>query len=61
VVRNASANLRNQEIFMLYRSSGIHDRSVAQTPIPVFDFETTGLHSGYDRVIEVLIIQVDSG
>jgi len=43
------------------RSRGIHDRPAAQTPIAVFDFETTGLNPGDDRVIEVPVIRIDTG
>ena len=43
------------------RSRGIHDLPVAQTPIAVFDFETTGLNPGYDRVVEVSVIRIDPG
>jgi DNA polymerase III epsilon subunit-like protein len=43
------------------RTRGIHDRPVARTPIAVFDFETTGLNPGHDRVIEVSIIRIDPG
>lgn len=41
--------------------SGIAERPIADTPIAVFDFETTGLHPGYDRVIEVSVIRIDPG
>ncbi len=43
------------------RTRGIQDRPVARTPIAVFDFETTGLNPGYDRVIEVSVIRIDPG
>jgi DNA polymerase-3 subunit epsilon len=40
---------------------GIADHPVADTPIAVFDFETTGLNPGYDRVVEVSVIRLDPG
>ena len=46
---------------MLTRARGNHDRAVAETPIAVFDFETTGLNPGYDRVIEIWVIRIDPG
>lgn len=46
---------------MRARIRGIHDRPVAETPIAVFDFETTGLNPGYDRVIEVSVTRLDPG
>jgi hypothetical protein len=61
VVRNTSANLPGQEILMHSRTRGIHDRPVARTPIAVFDFETTGLNPGHDRVVEVSVIRIDPG
>ena len=46
---------------MLSRTRGIHDHPVVETPIAVFDFETTGLNPGYDRVVEVSDIRIDPG
>ncbi len=40
---------------------GIADHPVTDTPIAVFDFETTGLNPSYDRVIEVSVIRLDPG
>ena len=40
---------------------GTHDRPEVETPIAVFDLETTGLNPGYDRVIEVSVIRIDPG
>ena len=36
-------------------------RRIAETPIAVIDFETTGLSPGHDRVLEVSIVRVDPG
>ena len=40
---------------------GIADHPVANTPIAVFDFETTGLNPSYDCVVEVSVIRLDPG
>jgi DNA polymerase-3 subunit epsilon len=40
---------------------GISERRIADTPIAVIDFETTGLTPGYDRVVEVSVVRVDPG
>ena len=42
-------------------SCGITDHSVTGTPVAVFDFETTGLNPGYDRVVEASVIRIDPG
>jgi DNA polymerase-3 subunit epsilon len=40
---------------------GILDHLVAETPLAVLDFETTGLHAGDDRVVEVSVVRVEPG
>ena len=40
---------------------GILEHRIAETPIAVIDFETTGLTPGYDRVVEVSVVRVDPG
>lgn len=40
---------------------GIDDRPVADTPVAVIDFETTGLTAGYDRVVEASVVRVNPG
>ncbi|MDY7110231.1 MAG: 3'-5' exonuclease [Planctomycetota bacterium] len=42
-------------------SRGILDHAVAATPLAVLDFETTGLHAGGDRVVEVSVARVEPG
>ena len=39
--------------------SGINRHLIAQTPVAIIDFETTGLTVGSDRVVEVSIVRVD--
>lgn len=39
--------------------SGINRHLIAQTPVAIIDFETTGLTVGLDRVVEVSIVRVD--
>jgi DNA polymerase-3 subunit epsilon len=40
---------------------GILDHAVAETPLAVLDFETTGLNAGGDRVIEVAVVRLERG
>lgn len=42
-------------------STGILELPVADVPIAVIDFETTGLSADYDRVVEVSIVRVEPG
>ena len=42
---------------MSTRSQGIYARPIAETPIAVLDFETTGLAPGLDRVVEVSLVR----
>lgn len=42
-------------------SVGVMNRPVAETPIAILDFETTGLAPGPDRVVEVSVVRVDPG
>lgn len=41
--------------------TGISSLRIADTPVAVIDFETTGLTPGYDRVVEVSIVRIDPG
>jgi DNA polymerase III epsilon subunit-like protein len=38
---------------------GLLGRRIAETPIAVVDFETTGLSPGQDRVVEVSVVRID--
>jgi DNA polymerase III epsilon subunit-like protein len=40
---------------------GITDRVIAETPISILDFETTGLSPGPDRVVEVSVVRIEPG
>jgi len=42
-------------------ANGILQRPIAETPIAVVDFETTGLSADYDRVVEVSVVRVEPG
>src|SRR5437867_12785774 len=42
-------------------ANGIHGRSIADVPLAVLDFETTGMWAGTDRVVEVAVVRVDPG
>jgi DNA polymerase III epsilon subunit family exonuclease len=39
--------------------NGILDLKLAETPISVIDFETTGLTAGVDRAVEVSVVRID--
>jgi DNA polymerase-3 subunit epsilon len=41
--------------------TGIWERPIAETPIAVIDFETTGLCAGPDRVVEVSVVRCEPG
>lgn len=41
--------------------TALHSRKIADTPIAIIDFETTGLTPGYDRVVEVSVVRLDPG
>jgi DNA polymerase III epsilon subunit family exonuclease len=38
---------------------GIWDHIIADAPVAVIDFETTGLYAGPDRVVEAAVVRVD--
>lgn len=40
---------------------GISNRAIAETPIAILDFETTGLVAGADRVVEVSVVRLEPG
>lgn len=42
-------------------STGILNLPIADVPIAVIDFETTGLSADYDRVVEVSVVRVELG
>lgn len=42
-------------------AQGIRTRRIAETPIAVIDFETTGLSPGGDRVIELSVVRLQRG
>ena len=42
-------------------TTGISSHRIAETPVAVIDFETTGLTPGYDRVVEVSVVRIDPG
>lgn len=43
----------------MYFSNGISDLAIDETPVAIFDFETTGTRPGRDRVVEVSVLRVD--
>lgn len=43
------------------KTQGILDRRIADMPVAVIDFETTGLFAGPDRVVEVSVVRCDPG
>lgn len=42
-------------------ANSIKDFRIAETPVAIIDFETTGLTAGFDRVVEVSVVRVDPG
>jgi DNA polymerase-3 subunit epsilon len=46
---------------MRSRDKGVLERPIAETPIAIFDFETTGLNAGADRVVEISLVRIDPG
>jgi len=38
---------------------GISNRRIADTPVAIIDFETTGLHPGTDRVVEASVVRIE--
>jgi DNA polymerase III subunit epsilon len=40
-------------------ANGISNRRIADVPLAVLDFETTGIHAGFDRVVEVSVVRID--
>src|SRR3990172_5398809 len=46
---------------MTSKMKGLMDRAIADTPVAILDFETTGLNAGVDRVVEVSVVRVDPG
>ncbi|HEX3151014.1 MAG TPA: 3'-5' exonuclease [Gemmataceae bacterium] len=42
-------------------SNGLHTRAIADQPVAVIDFETTGMFPGNDRVVEVSVVRVEPG
>jgi DNA polymerase III epsilon subunit-like protein len=41
--------------------NGLINRTVADVPVAVLDFETTGMWAGIDRVVEVAVVRVEPG
>jgi DNA polymerase-3 subunit epsilon len=46
---------------MATQEHGVLNRPIADTPIAIFDFETTGLNAGADRVVEVSMVRIEPG
>jgi DNA polymerase-3 subunit epsilon len=40
---------------------GITNRRITESPIAIFDFETTGLTPGVDRIVEASVVRVEPG
>ncbi|MCK4872573.1 MAG: 3'-5' exonuclease [Phycisphaerales bacterium] len=41
--------------------SAVTQEAISETPLAVFDCETTGLSAGADRIIEVSVVRIDPG
>jgi DNA polymerase-3 subunit epsilon len=59
--RHAVRNDLEGETNMGIRDKGVLERPIAETPIAVFDFETTGLNAGADRVVEMSVVRIEPG
>ncbi len=46
---------------MARHEHGVLNRPIAETPIAIFDFETTGLNAGADRVVEDSVVRIEPG
>ncbi|MEK6531001.1 MAG: 3'-5' exonuclease [Deltaproteobacteria bacterium] len=46
---------------MINPNDGIATKKIAEMPVAVIDFETTGLTAGYDRIVEVAVARIDPG
>ena len=46
---------------MAVQNMGVLNKSIPDTPIAIFDLETTGLNAGADRVVEVSLARIDPG
>jgi DNA polymerase-3 subunit epsilon len=44
---------------MTSRRAGLMDQPIADTPVAIIDFETTGLNAGVDRVVEVSVVRIE--
>jgi DNA polymerase-3 subunit epsilon len=42
-------------------ATGLLARAIADVPVAVLDFETTGMFAGYDRVVEVSVVRIEPG
>jgi DNA polymerase-3 subunit epsilon len=54
----------NVELARNFATNSIHGllgRAIADVPIAVIDFETTGMFPGHDRVVEVSVVRIESG
>jgi DNA polymerase III epsilon subunit-like protein len=40
---------------------GLLARAIADVPVAVLDFETTGMFAGHDRVVEVSVVRIEPG
>src|SRR5207245_7455187 len=52
---------RDREQMTQAAEQSVLDTSISGTPVAVVDIETTGLHPGADRLIEISVVRVEPG
>lgn len=50
-----------RRLALIVTSNGLLARPIADVPVAVLDFETTGMWAGVDRVVEMAVVRVEPG
>lgn len=54
-------SLSARRLALIATPNGLLARPIADVPVAVLDFETTGMWAGVDRVVEVAVVRVEPG